>query len=143
MKKEYLAKILTYSGSLPFILSTYLIFFDADKFFTIDISIILISYAAIILSFISGMHFSYAILQDKISNRLLILSNVMAIIAWICLLINLKLALVFMMAGYISSLIIDFVSYRNLVIKKWFFNLRLRISLIIIFFLALNFWHIS
>jgi hypothetical protein len=143
MKKEHLTKILTYSGSIPFIFLTYLGFSKATHFLTIDISLILISYGAIILSFISGMHFAYAILQDKINNRLLILSNIIALISWLCLLINFKLALVAIIIGYICNLIIDFVSYKNLVIKKWFFNLRLRISLIVISCFILNFWHTS
>ena len=139
MKKEQLTKILTYSGSTPFLFLTYLGFSKDSHFLTIDISLILISYSTIILSFISGMHFSYAILQDKISNRLLILSNIVTLISWICLLISFKLALVFVTLGYISNLIIDFVSYKNLVVEKWFFNLRLRISLIVISCLVLNF----
>ena len=139
MKKEQLTKILTYSGSIPFLFLTYLGFSKDTHFLTIDISLILISYSTIILSFISGMHFSYAILQDKISNRLLILSNIVTLISWICLLISFKLALVFVTLGYISNLIIDFVSYKNLVVEKWFFNLRLRISLIVISCLVLNF----
>ena len=143
MKKKQLTKILTYCGSIPFLFLTYLGFSKATNFFTIDVSLMLISYGAIILSFISGMHFSYAILQDKISNRLLILSNIVALISWLCLLINFKLALAFIIIGYISNLIIDFVSYKNLVVEKWFFNLRLRISLIVISCLILNFWHTS
>jgi len=142
MRKKQLTKILTYSGSIPFLFLTYLGFSKATNFLTLDISLILISYGAIILSFISGMHFSYSILQDKNSNRLLIISNVVAIISWLCLLINFKLALVVMIIGYVLNLIIDFVSYKNLVIERWFFNLRLRISLIVISCLASNFWHI-
>ena len=143
MKKEQLTKILTYCGSIPFIFLTYLSFSKSDQLFTINTNLILISYGAIILSFISGMHFSYAILQDKISNRLLILSNIMALMSWLCLLVNFKLALVVIIIGYIFNLIVDFVAYKNLVIKRWFFNLRLRISLIVISCLILNFWHIS
>lgn len=143
MKKEQLTKILTYCGSLPFIFLTYLGFSKVIHLFTIDINLILISYGAIILSFISGMHFSYAILQDKISNRILILSNMVALISWSCLLVNFKLALMVIIIGYISNLIIDYISYKNLVTEKWFFNLRLRVSLIVISCLILNFWHIS
>ena len=143
MKKEQLVKILTYSGSLPFIFLTCFRFCGLSQFFTIDTSLILISYGAIILTFISGMHFSYAILQNKINTRLLIASNIMAIISWLCLLINFKLALVVMITGFISNFIIDLVSYKNSIIEKWFFNLRLKISLIVIFCLVLNFLNIS
>ena len=142
MKKEWLIKILTYCGSIPFIFLTYLIFSKTTNFLAFNVTLMLVSYGAIILSFISGMHFSYAILQDKMHIRLLVLSNIVALVSWLCLLINFKLALVVIIIGYIFNLIIDFVSYKNLVLEKWFFNLRLRISLIVIFCLVLNFWRI-
>lgn len=143
MKKERLTKILTYCGSIPFIFLTYLIFSKTTNFLAFNVTLMLVSYGAIILSFISGMHFSYAILQDKMHIRLLVLSNIVALVSWLCLLINFKLALVVIIMGYIFNLIIDFVSYKNLVLEKWFFNLRFRISLIVIFCLVLNFWYIS
>ena len=40
MKKEQLTKILTYSGSIPFLFLTYLGFSKATHFFTIDVSLI-------------------------------------------------------------------------------------------------------
>lgn len=143
MTKEQLTKILTYLGSIPFIFLTYLNFFEVNYLFNIEVSLILISYGAIILSFISGIHFSYAILQDKINKPLLILSNIVALTAWLCVLMNFTLALVIMIMGYVVNLLIDFLSYKNLVITRWFFNLRLRISVIVISCLVLNVWHIS
>jgi hypothetical protein len=142
MKKERLTKILTYCGSIPLVFLTYLIFSKTTHFLAFNVTLMLISYSAIILSFTSGMHFSYAILQDKICSKLLILSNIVALVSWLCLLINFKLALVVIIIGYIFNLIIDFVSYKNLVFEKWFLNLRLRISLIVVFCLVLNFWRI-
>ena len=143
MKKEQLTKILSYSGSIPFLFLTCIVFLKDTHFSAIDISLILISYGAIILSFISGMHFAYAILQDRLSNNLLILSNIVSLISWLCLLINFKLALLVIILGYIFNLVIDFISYKNLVFEKWFYNLRLRVSIIVISCLVLNFWHIS
>jgi hypothetical protein len=142
MKKEQLTKILTYSGSIPFIFLTYLSLSRIDQFFTIDASLMLKAYSIVILSFVSGMHFSYAVLQDKIKLRLLILSNLIAIMSWICFLLNFKLALISIIIGYVINLIIDFISYKKLIIEKWFFDLRLKISLIVIFCLFLNLWRI-
>lgn len=142
MKKEILAKILTYSGSLPFIFLTYIKISGSNYFFATSIDSILIAYGAIILSFISGMHFSYAILQDKISIKLLILSNIIALFSWLSLLINFKFALAIILVCYLFNLIIDFISYQNAVIERWFFDLRLRISLVVIVCLVLNFWYI-
>jgi len=141
MKTEHLTKILTYAGSLPFIFFTLLDFCDVDHFLSIYISFIIIAYGTIILSFISGMHFSYAILQNKHNIKLLVLSNIIALLSWVSLLINLQLALAMIMIGYLSNLMIDVMSYRNSIIPKWFFDLRLRISFIVLLCLILNFWH--
>ena len=143
LEKASMAKILTYSGSLPFIFLTYLGFANNNQFFSIDASLMLMSYAAVILSFIAGMHFAYAILQDKINITLLFLSNVVALISWVCLLVNFHIALMLMVISYVFSLIIDFIAYKNLIIARWFFNLRLRISFIVTPCLLLNFLHIS
>ncbi|MFT6107083.1 MAG: hypothetical protein ACJA0S_001254 [Rickettsiales bacterium] len=141
MKKAILAKILTLSGSLVFIFLTFLKFCGNDYFFKIEINSILIAYGAIILSFVSGMHFSYAILQDKIPIRLLIFSNIIALFAWCCLLMDFKLSLAILLLCYLFNILIDFIAHKNSIIEKWFFDLRLRISLIVMICLLINFWH--
>jgi hypothetical protein len=62
MKKKYLTGTLIYLGSTPFIFLIYLKLCEIQYFLGIATSLILITYAAIILSFISSIHFAYAIL---------------------------------------------------------------------------------
>mgnify|MGYP001805105115 CR=1 FL=1 len=93
MKKETLAKILTYSGSIPYIFFSYLNITNRELFFGIETTLVLIAYAAIITSFISGIHFSYATNQQEIAIRLLLLSNIITLIAWITLFIKFEIAL--------------------------------------------------
>ncbi len=142
MKKNTLTKILTYSGSIPFIFFTCISCAGVTQFVEIEVNKVVVSYAAIILSSISGMHFSYAVIKDRTTTTILILSNLIALSAWICLLINFKIALILTFIGYCANLIIDLVAYKKLVIKKWFFDLRLRISMLVMFCIFLNFWHI-
>ena len=140
MKKETLAKILTYLGSIPFIFLTYVAIYGNNYIALNTANTVLMAYCAIILSFISGMHFSYAILQDKISIKLLLFSNIIALASWFSLLVSFKIALVIMLICYFFNLIIDLISYRNLIIEKWFFHLRLRISGIVMACVILNLW---
>ncbi|MFT7099309.1 MAG: hypothetical protein ACJAS6_001187 [Rickettsiales bacterium] len=142
MKKETLTKILTYCGSLPFIFLTYLKILGINDFFAIEVSKMIISYGAVILSFIAGIHFSYAILQEKFAIKFLIFSNIVALLCWLSLLINFKSAVALMLICCFSNIVIDFVAYKKHVIEKWFFDLRLRISLIVMICLLVNFGHI-
>jgi len=147
-KKGNLANILTYLGLVPFVFLTLLITNDVTTFsYTYPKEeFFLISYAAIINSFISGIYFGYAISSSRsnISNKLLILSNIIALLAWLSLIVGIKsTSIIILILCYILNLIMDYFCYKNNIIEKWFFNLRLRISLIVIFCLVLSFWHIS
>ena len=142
MKKETLAKILTYLGAIPFIILTSIAVYGNNYIPSDFANIILMAYCAIILSFTSGMHFSYAILQDKICVKILILSNIIALASWGSLLVNFRLSFLIAIICFSINLIIDFVCYKNSIIERWFFNLRLRISIIVLICLILNFWHI-
>ena len=143
MNRNKIARLLTYAGATPFILLSFLAVVDINYLFDKSISSIFILYAAIILSFVSGMQFAYALLQHNRSKQLLVTSNIIALVAWLAVLINFKLGLCLLIIGYIITLYIDSVAYRWGIIKKWFWQLRFRISFIVIFFLAVHLWHIS
>lgn len=142
MKKETLAQILTYSGSIPFIFFSYLIFIEDTLFFGIETKSILVGYAAIIISFISGIHFSYGINQNKISIQLLLFSNLIALTAWISLFVNFEIALAIILACYLTNLFVDYYALQKNIIEEWFFKLRLKITMIVMLCLSLNYLHI-
>lgn len=139
MNRKYLTKTLTYLGSIPFIFFTCLKLFEIRYFLGIATSLFLITYTAIISSFISGIHFAYAISQNKMTSRLLISSNIISLFSWVALLLNLKPALVIVLLCYLCNVIIDFFAYQSRIIEKWFFDLRLIISFVVIICLVLNF----
>lgn len=142
MTKQHLTKILTYLGSLPFLLLTACGLFGVNDLLAINISRILVAYGAIILSFVSGIHFAYGMLQSKKYSMFLVVSNVIALLTWVSLLIDVKLAVTVMIVGYICNLAIDWMAYQNGIIEQWFFNLRCAISAIVILCLIVHLWHI-
>jgi hypothetical protein len=143
MNKISLTKLLTYSGSIPFILLTIIILSGKEYILQINITEALIFYSAIILSFISGIHFSYAILKNLSYKSILIVSVTIALFSWLSLLVNIKIGFIILIACYVINIIIDRFAYEKKFISKWFFELRRNISIIVILVLILNFSHIS
>jgi hypothetical protein len=75
-----LAKILTYSGTLPLIASVVTHYFPLTGW---DSTLIAGTYAAIIISFLCGIHWAaYLFFANKCPRNLLISSNVVALLAW-------------------------------------------------------------
>lgn len=139
INKIILTKILTYLGAIPFIFLSYLNFINYQNIFSLNTSFIVLAYGAIILSFISGIHFCYAILQDKFSQELLVLSNIIALISWLSLLLNSVLGITILIFALFVNLLIDYKACKLGIIPNWFFSLRLRITLIVIISLTLNY----
>jgi hypothetical protein len=138
MDKITIAKFLTYAGSIPFIFLTILNLKGTQTIYGTDVTKALIAYAAIILSFVAAIHFAYGIIQDQYAKSFLIKSNVIALAAWIALLIQFKLAILIILAGFIITTFIEICAFKKAVIPEWFFKLRIRISIIVIICLSLN-----
>lgn len=84
LRAEPLMRVLTYAGLVPFILATLALWWgEASAGFVLQ------SYSAIILSFLGGIHWGRALgAQNIYAVPLLIGSNVMALAAWLTLLLN-------------------------------------------------------
>ena len=108
MSKEKVARLLTYAGAIPFILLSFLAVVDIHYLFDKSIASIFTLYAAIILSFVSGMHFAYAILQHHRAKQLLVASNIITLLSWLGILINFKWGLCLLIIGYITTLYVEF-----------------------------------
>jgi hypothetical protein len=132
MNTKNLTKLLTYSGSIPFILLTIISFSGKEYILQINITEALIFYSAIILSFISGIHFSYAILKNLSYKSTLITSVTIALFSCLSLLVNIKTGFIILIACYIINIIIDRFAYEKKFISKWFYELRRNISIIVI-----------
>ena len=136
--KITLTKLLTYAGSIPFIFLTILNLKGTQIIYGADVKQALIAYAAIILSFVAAIHFAYGIMQDQYANSFLIKSNIIALAAWVALLIEFQLAIFIILTGFIITTFIDICAFKKSVNPEWFFKLRMRISIIVIICLSLN-----
>lgn len=128
------AQVLTWLGALPFLLCTVAILSGFEQQKAIYV---LQAYAAIIASFISGIHWGIA-MQENPQQRewLLITSNIIALIAWGGLFLQAELSLIVMMVLLLCLLVIDFRLYAQKQIEVWFFKLRWRVTLVVVISLA-------
>jgi hypothetical protein len=84
LRAEPLMRLLTYAGLIPFVAATIAVWLgEAGAQFVLQ------SYGAIILSFLGGIHWGRALGAQNIhAIPLLISSNVMALVAWLSLLLT-------------------------------------------------------
>jgi|TARA_R110002126_G_scaffold201791_4_gene349334 hypothetical protein len=132
MEKKTLAKILTYSGILPFIAcAVYVVFADDIPFVQISAMDVLLAYGAIIASFIAGIHWGIYLFKDAPLN-LFIHSNVIALLAWGSLLFPplMSAGILILCFGYL--LVIDRSVFQAGIYEDWFYQLRLHASCAVI-----------
>ena len=129
------ASILTYLGVLPFLLCSASIIYGFEQQKT---TFILLSYSAVIISFIAGIHWAFAMQQrDSSSIWLLMSSNIISLLAWCALLIPQPVsALVLLIFLLVALLMIDMTIYRSEKVEPWFIKLRTRVTVIVLLTLA-------
>lgn len=125
-----LAKLLTLLGGVPFV-AAILARFLGLHFFDIDAA--LLTYSAIIISFLCGMHWGLCLstaTNDKVN--LLVSSNMMALLAWASLLLDMiVLQYCIQIVCFLSLFIIDYWLYKGNSISSWFYQLRKVITFIV------------
>jgi hypothetical protein len=130
------AKILTYSGTLPLIiclLSTYLPMTGFDS------ALIAACYSAIIISFLCGIHWAaYLFFAEKCSHNLLISSNVVALVAWGSILMKSSPTAMLLQIVCFLYLLISDLKLRDLgVLPIWFYHLRRNATVIVVLCLVI------
>ena len=133
------AKILTYSGTLPLVISLVLIFFPVAG---LDHVFMASAYSAIIISFLCGIHWAICVLlPDKSPSSLLLSSNIIALLAWISLLItDSDLKFVLQIGCFLSLLVLDFKLHHLGILPEWFYRLRFHATMIVVACLAILAW---
>lgn len=128
-----LAKTLTYLGTVPFIYGGMeaIGLAPISHLIPFDIKLAMIGYAAVILSFIAGIHWGVALSKIELNSesnlafKLLLMSNVIALWAWLMWVWptpeNSALGLA---AGFILMLILDWVWLHLPERTPWFWRLR-------------------
>jgi len=132
---------LTFLGALPFVVSALAL--AAGWGFPqlpllhdmLGWKLLLLSYGAIILSFIGGTHWGFALREEACfcAFRRTITSNLIALIGCACLLLaNQTLALWIMSASFAALGIADRALTRRSIFPAWYGALRTRITLLVV-----------
>jgi hypothetical protein len=138
MKKNQitLAKILTYSGTLPIIASAVAYYFPVAGW---DSTLIARTYAAIIISFLCGIHWAaYFFFAEKCPRNLLITSNVVALLAWASLLVpQASITILLQALCFLYLLTLDLKLRDACILPPWFYSLRRNATIIVVLCLAI------
>lgn len=135
MKKHYISampKLLGYLGLLPFVVPTVFLFFDYHH---LDMwRHFLLSYGAVILSFVGALHWSFAMLLHELPiNRQrssFIWSIVPSLVAWIALSIPKQYGFVLLTVFFAMALIRDRQLYSHAELPAWYMPLRRNLTLV-------------
>jgi hypothetical protein len=135
-----LMNTLTYAGALPFI--GLMVFEMLSLIFNTELQLItmaFITYSVVILSFMGGMHWGIGMTtKGSIAIYLFISSNVTALLAWTCLLLNSNIiALFFLLILFIYQYLIDWHLSKIDVFPVKFISTRKRITCIVAICLCL------
>lgn len=138
------ANTLTYSGTLPLIGSVILLYFPtmiapALPMAELDGAVIASTYSAVIISFLCGIHWAaYLFFADRSPRNLLIISNIVALLAWVSLLLANQLAAALLQAACFVFLLGLDVRLRDAgIYTERFFRLRRNATLIVVICLLL------
>jgi hypothetical protein len=126
MTKESLGGLLMILGLIPFwsmALATML----WGHIGAIDLRLILLAYGAVIASFIAGIHWGLYLQQDAPVN-LFIHSNIIAVAAWIAVVINHSSSYLVLVGCFGYLLWIDYRLYRAALLTPWFIKKRAQIT---------------
>lgn len=133
------AKGLTLLGAIPFVAAVLAQIAGMAHYHTAYLSL---TYGAIIISFLSGIHWALYITHAKAKRiNLLLSSNILALLAWLSLLLLVPVTqYLIQITCFISLLLIDRQLAADGAIEAWFYQLRLQISSLVIICLLLLVW---
>lgn len=126
-----LATTLTFFGAVPFIASMLGLVLGYDA---MHVRYFSLSYGAVIISFLSGMHWGIFITQAQaIRMNLLVTSNVFALLAWASLLLVVPtLQYGLQILCFVVLFMIDRALTSRGILERWFYLLRQRITVVVI-----------
>ena len=127
---------LTFAGALPFFLALLLVLFPQFGF---DGVYLATSYAALIISFLSGTHWMQALkASDATLSPLLIKSNLVTLLAWAALLFLPNIGTLLLHAlCFLYLFFLDHNLFKRGYVPQWYYTLRRSITLIVVSLLML------
>ena len=136
MNKETFAQFLTYAGTIPF-LGAVLMPHIYPEFLGLDFDHVVLTYGAVIASFIAGIHWGIYLFKDAHTN-LFIHSNIAALLAWFAVLTAIPGSVGILIITFFYLLFIDKQLSNVGVIEDWYMRTRLIASIIVILALSLH-----
>lgn len=128
---EQVAKLLGYFGLIPFIVFTIGSWIQIPM--VSDSPYILITYAAVILSFMGAIYWGIAMSNPKEDNpRYFIISIMPVLIAWASLLMSESYAIILLIIGFIGLIIYDWALEKSLKLPSWYLPMRKRLTTVVI-----------
>lgn len=123
-----MAWILSLLGLLPFLMATGLVIF-VDDMQALGMQI-LIAYGASILAFLGGIHWGVGLKVGGPAD--LLASIVPSLVAFAALVTHGDMALIILLAGFVSVLSTDWRYANQEVIPSWFWQLRRLITVVVV-----------
>ncbi len=135
--KSRVALFLCGAGVIPFYAApiAILLFSQIEEGF---VRHLLYTYAAIIVSFISGIHWGIYLVRDAPFD-LFIRSNFVAIVAWLAVTFSSHLALLVLALCLTYLWLVDKKLFSQGLLDIWYFSLRSKITLLVVPSLAFSF----
>lgn len=124
------ARLLTFAGAIPFVGLTILAVSGSD-WLSINPAQALLTYGAVIVSFISGIHWAQALNHEKQSG-LLWHSNIVALLAWLSSLLSTSVGVPILIFCLVYLLVLDYQLFKQTIITACFWRLRLQITSIVL-----------
>ena len=133
VKTVLIARVLGYGGALPFL---YGAIAASQQMTILGIApdYLLLSYGAVILSFLGGLHWGRVIISHNANGRFdsawLIWSVCPSLLGWVALLLSVKAGAVVLSLCFLVVLQIDQKLFRGQIWPDWMQPLRLHLTLI-------------
>jgi hypothetical protein len=130
--QQRLAQGLTYAGALPLVLSALAL--TLGYISPAGATLLCMSYSAIILSFLSGIHWAvYLFFAAQCPRNLLLTSNIVALLAWLSLLaMHSTWVLLLQILCFLYLLVLDAKLHTVGLIPRWFFSLRRNVTTLVV-----------
>lgn len=138
--KASVISVLTYLGALPFVLGALLLLLGIKIIpFLGATTFVITAYGLVIASFMAGSHWGQQIATtDEQSRSIFLISNVMALALWFEYLVGSLTAYVgLLIAVFILSLWLDYLSYQKKKIDSTYMRLRWRVTSVVVLSLVM------
>ncbi len=134
-KSKRMAWLLSLSGTIPFLgLAIVLVFAPTDGTYVSSSSSALLTYGAIILSFLGGVRWGVALTraEGRTATQVFVLSVIPALIGWGAVLLGQSTGFFILAIAFFAQGVWDYGAWCTDVMQEWFVKLRMVVSGIVI-----------